>query len=157
MEVIEPNSTPLEALDKIDVFLAGGISKCPDWQSRALELLSTTDLHVANPRRFDHIDFTGAIAKEQITWEYNALAKSKVILFWFPKESLCPIALYELGVQVGLNEKPIMVGADLKYARRFDLQTQLELANTRDTRFSSTISTSLEATLDRVRKYFLKV
>lgn len=111
----------------IDVFLAGGISGCPHWQKDALSLFKDTDLIIANPRR------DGVFAKDtddaaiQIEWEHNMLERAKTIFFWFPKETLCPITLFELGVHIGKN-KNVIVGTHPEYARRFDLIHQLQLA-----------------------------
>jgi hypothetical protein len=47
------------------------------------------------PKNFSMNDPTAS--KDQIQWEFEHLRKADTILFWFPKESICPIALYELG------------------------------------------------------------
>jgi len=89
------------------IFLGGGISGCPDWQSVAREKLhqKCPNLVLINPRRssFDITDKT--IAKEQIKWEFECLRKVNAILFWFPKETVCPITLYELGAWTLLSKK----------------------------------------------------
>lgn len=75
------------------LFLAGGITGCPDWQSKLIDLLKNEDVVILNPRRKDFpINDPKAIEK-QIVWEYNHLKKANAISFWFPKESICPIAL----------------------------------------------------------------
>jgi hypothetical protein len=48
------------------------------------------------------------------------------VSFWFPKETLCPITLYELGKQSASN-KPIFVGVHPEYARRRDVEIQTQL------------------------------
>lgn len=113
----------------IDVFLAGGISNCPDWQDYALTLLSDTNLTVADPRRDEGLEQVGTEAAIQIAWERDTLIKAKKIIFWFPEETLCPITLLELGVQIGKLDKPIFVGTHPNYARRFDVIEQLGLVN----------------------------
>jgi hypothetical protein len=111
------------------LFLAGGISNCPDWQTEAAELLrDVPGLTVLNPRRsaFDLAD--PAAAAEQIAWEYAHLRRSDVVLFWFaPGGSVQPITLYELGVHV-TRGVPLAVGADPEYPRRLDVEVQLSLA-----------------------------
>src|SRR4051794_36586929 len=79
------------------VFLGGGISGCPDWQSEVATLLADLPLVLLNPRRPDFPMGDPAAAPKQIEWEYRHLRKADAILFWFPCETLCPIALYELG------------------------------------------------------------
>lgn len=114
---------------QIKIFLAGGISGCPDWQKEFIE--KTQDLEdnivLFNPRResFDVNDKN--VSKEQITWEYNHLRKSDIVVFWFPKETLCPIALYELGA-LSLQNIPLVVGCEYGYQRDFDVLEQLKLA-----------------------------
>jgi hypothetical protein len=109
------------------VFLAGGITGCPDWQSKMVRLLKDTDLTLLNPRRksFDMTDPQHSML--QIAWEHRHLFRASAILFWFPKETLCPITLYELGRWAGERQKRIFVGAHPDYARRIDVVTQLAL------------------------------
>ena len=109
------------------LFLAGGISNCPDWQSRIIELLSGTELVLLNPRRpdFDVTDESSTVV--QIVWEHTNLLAADAILFWFPAESVCPITLYELGRWTG--RKTVFVGMHPDYTRCLDvkMQTRLEL------------------------------
>lgn len=123
MDVVE---APLTYGGKADLFLAGGISGCPDWQQEALSLLQSQDILVLNPRRSS--PFEEKMAEEQIRWEYDALRAVDTVLFWFPSETLCPIALYELGVFSQRLGTKLFVGTDPNYARRFDVQIQLDLA-----------------------------
>jgi Nucleoside 2-deoxyribosyltransferase like len=82
------------------LFLAGGITGCPDWQTQALHLLrrAGVDWVILNPRRPDYPVADPAAAAEQTAWEYQHLQAARAILFWFPPSaSAQPIALYELG------------------------------------------------------------
>lgn len=102
------------------IFLAGGISGCPDWQKEMVELLKDTDLTIFNPRR-ENFDLSNAlVTEEQIEWEFDHLR-------WFPKETLCPITLFELGAW-SHTMKPLFVGMDPDYQRRKDVEVQLKLA-----------------------------
>lgn len=123
MKIIE---APFPHPETTDLFLAGGITNCPDWQKEAIEYLEETSGIALNPRRSGV--FTEDIADEQITWEYHALRSADTVLFWFPKETLCPITLLELGVFTQRPQTRLIVGTDLDYARRFDVIKQLELA-----------------------------
>jgi hypothetical protein len=113
----------------IDVFIAGGISNCADWQSTAMrELDGDDDVIIMNPRRQTGFAKTGSSAAQQIAWEHEYLSKARCILFWFPASSICPITLYELGWAISQPGKKIIVGYEPGYARSFDILTQLHLA-----------------------------
>lgn len=125
MRVISPDNRGLhEILPSVDLFLAGGITNCPDWQAEALALLSNQDITVANPRRKRALAFRGKGATHQIEWEYEYLRRARVVLFWFPKESLCPIALFELGKELESGSR-VVIGVHPEYSRRFDIITQV--------------------------------
>lgn len=138
MKVVTPISTFSSELDKkipeekqVTIFLAGGISNCPDWQSSMIESFgeSTTSpyLILYNPRRA-HINLKDIdVARQQIRWEHEQLVKSEVILFWFPKESICPITLFELGRWTGELNKTVFVGVDPDYSRKVDIEEQMKL------------------------------
>lgn len=107
------------------LFLAGGITDCPDWQSRAHELCRYLDIVVLNPRRANFLRDPSA-DREQIAWEHIALRRADVILFWFCEEAIQPISLYELGAW-SMTSKRLAVGAHPNYARRPDVLIQTEL------------------------------
>ena len=111
--------------DGLVVFLAGGITGCPDWQAEARELLDDTDLVVCNPRRpeFDVTDPNAA--RDQIAWEVEHLRAADLILFWFPASGAVaqPIALFELGMALG-QRRELAVGTDPNYCRRYDVTQQ---------------------------------
>src|SRR5690606_13245814 len=92
---------------KNTIFLAGGISNCPDWQTPvANKLLEHTNFTIFNPRRNDwNMDDEAEESKKQIIWEHEYLARSETILFWFPQETLCPITLLEYGKFLVSNRK----------------------------------------------------
>lgn len=122
------------------LFLAGGISGCPDWQAEFIDMLTSAGLEMVifNPRR-DHFAMgDAAAAKEQIIWEHDYLRKADAISFWFPKETVCPIVLYELGAW-SMSKKPIFVGCHPEYSRKQDVVIQTLLArpdvHVRDTLF----------------------
>ena len=109
------------------IFLAGGITDCPDWQSEAVQALCCHAITVFNPRQANFDITNPNAAREQITWEHNHLRHAMAILFWFPCETLCPITLYELGAW-SMTEKPIFVGMHPDYKRADDVFTQTRLA-----------------------------
>ncbi len=108
------------------LFLAGGISGCPDWQQEMRKMLELTDLVVLNPRRADFPIGDPSAAQQQIAWEHAALRFADMILFWFPFETICPIVLYELGAW-SMTEKPIFVGVHPQYSRKQDVRIQTGL------------------------------
>ena len=117
---------PFPLSSQRSLFLAGGITGCPDWQQEMITLLISTDLMVLNPRRQQFPIHDPSAAQAQITWEYRAFRAVDAISFWFPCETLCPIVLYELGAWA-MQAKPIFVGCHPDYKRRQDVEIQLSL------------------------------
>jgi len=107
------------------VFLAGGISGCPDWQFELTHLLVMTNCAVLNPRRKTFKD-TPEFAELQIRWEFDHLRKADLISFWFCKDTVQPIVLYELGAW-SMTDKPLAVGIEHGYRRELDVRVQLSL------------------------------
>ncbi len=115
------------------LFLAGGITNCPDWQTEMVNRLTCEedDLFVLNPRRKNFPINDPKAALEQIKWEYEALMRAHAIVFWFSRGSLNPIVLFEYGKELGRNEsmrRPLLVGCDPEYPRKQDVQIQTDLA-----------------------------
>ncbi len=108
------------------VFLAGGITECADWQRDLTALLRGEEIVLLNPRRCNFPMHDPNAAKEQIEWEYRHFKKADAVSFWFPKETLCPITLYELGVQM-IKHKPLFIGVHPEYERRVDVEIQTKL------------------------------
>lgn len=106
------------------VFLAGGISNCPEWQNEVIKALKEEHLTIVNPRR-DGV-LPPEAEPEQIRWEHSALAEADAILFWFPAETLCPITLFELGAHANRNV-PLFIGVHPEYARKLNVTVQMEL------------------------------
>lgn len=123
IEAIEPEPTwPI-------LFLAGGITGCPDWQAEMVEhLMDVEELTVVNPRRANFPINDNSAAFEQIAWEFKMLEKADMISFWFPKETLCPITLFELGKWIHTNP---VIGVEYGYQRALDIRVQgrLELGS----------------------------
>ena len=129
------------------LFLAGGITDCPDWQQEMKDLLSKTDLTILNPRRKNFPIHDPGAAGAQIKWEYHALRNADAILFWFPHETICPIVLYELGAW-SMTCKPIFVGAHPEYQRRQDVVIQTYLA-----RSLVRVVSSIEELADQIKRW----
>jgi hypothetical protein len=114
----------------LSLFLAGGITGCPDWQKEMIERLSRTELTLLSPRRAQWDMNDHKLEEEQIRWEHRHLRRADAILFWFPAESLCPIALYELGAW-NVRPKQLFIGCHPDYQRRKDIQIQTMLERPR--------------------------
>jgi len=111
---------------KPSIFLAGGITSCPNWQADAVDKLRDLNITIFNPRRATFNVNDPSMSKKQISWEFHALRIATIILFWFPKESICPIALYELGFWNN-SKKSLVVGTHPGYQRLFDIIEQTTL------------------------------
>ena len=109
------------------IFLAGGISGVGDWQRDAIEHLRPVWRAIYNPRRAGFPMGDDAEGARQIRWEFEQLTLADAILFWFSFETVQPIVLFELG-RWAASGKPLAVGADPAYERRFDVVQQLDLA-----------------------------
>jgi len=121
----------IEALDTYQgaeksVFLAGGITGCPNWQADIVQMLAHTNLALLNPRRAYFPIHDPSAARVQIKWEHDRLRQASAILFWFPYETICPIVLYELGAWSMTNKK-VFVGVHPQYQRRQDVEIQTQL------------------------------
>ena len=107
------------------LFLGGGISNCPDWQKEIVSQLEGLDLVILNPRRNNFDLANKSVRVAQIEWEFRHLRKATARSFWFPKETLCPITLYELGTYSSQNG--LFIGIHPKYQRREDIEEQTKL------------------------------
>lgn len=137
------------------VFLAGGISGCLPWQDTMKDLIAEKcpGLIPINPRRANFDVSRTDIHHEQIKWEFDFLRRAAVIIFWFPKETLCPITLFELGTWSVLSKthgSTILVGCDPDYARRADVETQLSLLN----EYDFPVENSLENLANSLQKWW---
>lgn len=118
------------------VFLAGGISKCKDWQKEVIRELASESITLINPRQesFDVSDKNASF--KQIEWEFNRLEKMDIFSMYFcNSESVQPICMYELGRNVLRMqnrfpsdwEKRIIISVEKGYSRREDVVTQIYL------------------------------
>ena len=129
------------------LFLAGGITNCPDWQTEVASQLRETFLSLFNPRRKEFPINDPLASRNQIEWEYKHLNLADGILFWFPCETLCPIVLFELGSWLG-SSKPLFIGVHPDYKRKADVEIQTKLK-----RKNEEISYSLEDLVVRVKEW----
>lgn len=143
-----PDSIPVDVDDPC-LFLGGGITNCPDWQTEMTVMLQDTNLVILNPRRSE-FDFSKIDSTDQIKWEFDHLALSDIISFWFPAESICPIALFELGKWLTAEEylgPTTFIGCHPEYPRRFDIEVQTALMDAEKEIYPS-LETLVAAILD---------
>lgn len=136
IEIVQaPKDTKLNG---ITIFLAGGISNCPNWQAKISNKIEynqtlfdlskkySKNIIVYNPRCETRPEET-----PQIIWEFERLEKSNIISFWFSGGSVNPITLFEYGAHFKNPNKKIIVGCDPTYERKVNviLQTKLAMPN----------------------------
>ncbi len=131
------------------IFLGGGITGTPDWQKEVAQKLDNYDVVLLNPRREDFPIHDPTAAEAQVTWEHRHLRLAHGILFWFPKETLCPIVLYELGAW-SMTKKPLFIGVEPGYKRAQDVEIQTKLV-----RPELRISTTLDDLCNQVRGWLV--
>ena len=131
------------------VFLAGGITNCPDWQSEVVDSLKNTDITIFNPRRKNFPIHDPNASFEQIKWEFQKLREADILSFWFSRWSLNPIVLFEYGSALE-REKSIIVGVDPDYERKRDVEIQTSLIRPR-----LEIVTSIQDLTDEISSEFV--
>lgn len=112
------------------VFLAGGANT--DWRKEFIGMFSIySKINFLNPKRDDwqKMQQIGWNAiDEQIEWEARALEWADILVFWFTEGTTNPISLLELGKYGLASDKPLFIGCDPKYEKRYDVIKQTELA-----------------------------
>ncbi len=130
------------------LFLAGGISNCPWWQDSIIEKLKDEDVVIYNPRRKD-FDINDPNATEiQIAWENQMFQWADILVFWFCKQTLNPIVLYELGKW--LQHKPAVIGIEEGYTRKTDVLQQARIVKPFQS-FQFNFEDFASATIDLIR------
>ena len=118
------------------VFLAGGITKCRDWQRDVIEELKNEDISIFSPRQkyFDIADKKASYS--QIAWEFERLERMDIFSMYFCSgDSDQPICMYELGRNIlrMQNRFPvdwknrIVISVESGYKRKADVIIQTEL------------------------------
>lgn len=135
------------------VFLAGGISNCPNWQDEVIsQVLDIEGITVYNPRRKIYPAEDLQAVEQQIGWEYKHLQEADVLVFWFSRGSLNPITLYELGRWAHSSKKPLIMGIDPEYLRKQDVMIQTSLS-----RPDVMIYETFESFVEGIRNYFTEL
>lgn len=171
MDYIEaPTEIPSPVPSQPFIFLAGGITNCPDWQKQVRNSLEDIDHGtLINPRREE---FPSMDAEEeghrQIGWEFNMLWNwTDIFTMWFCNETLGPICLYELGAYLARCEvqnrsqglqvlsplSHVVIGCESGYARTFDVMAQARLILGQDFFFSTSVEEHAQRIRDAVLGY----
>ena len=127
--------------NEIRLFLAGGITNCPDWQRDVIERLSKIqgldDLVVFNPCRENFPIHDPNASNEQIKWEFDRLQIMDIFsMFFCGGESDQPICMYELGRNLMTMhvkfpddwKERVVITCDNAYRRSNDVEIQTSLA-----------------------------
>ncbi len=148
MKEVKAPKVPYEAKGPL-IFLAGGITNCPDWQQELVDMLSDSKFRgtLLNPRQANFDISDKSASENQIAWEYHQFKEASASVFWFPKETICPIVLFELGWWLGLGKKPFFVAVHPRYPRRQDVEQQVGL------RYGRRVGYSLEDLAQDIRWY----
>ena len=130
---------------RTNVFLAGGITYCSDWQQKVIDqllkerCLSNINVNIFNPRRKEWEWDTNSEEEEsikQIEWEAKRFNQSNIFSFYFCNSvSPQPIALFELGRYATLAKETydhswkdrIIVSIENGYSRALDVEIQCRL------------------------------
>lgn len=130
MKYIECPNLYRKRLGEVSLFLGGGITSCPQWQSVIVHWLNKTKLILLNPRRTEFDVTDSNVEVQQIKWEFSHMQRATAIMFWFPCETLCPITLFELGKWI-ITDKKMFIGCHPEYKRKRDVQIQVGLVRTK--------------------------
>ena len=119
----------IESTRNLQVFLAGGITGCSNWQKDFCEYFKgLPGITIYNPRRENFPIEDSKVAEEQITWEYEKLKKAELIVMWFTNSTIQPICLYELGRWINSTHTPTVIGIEEGYERAQDVLIQTTLS-----------------------------
>ncbi len=133
------------------LFLGGGISNCENWQYAFLFNLykhrEKSPLVVFNPRR-DDFEYTDENLRQQTLWERRHIHMADAILLYFPKETLCPITLVELGLVLGMPHKELFIGFEQGYQKTKEVVEQIKLS-----RPGLQISNSIAELFDKILEW----
>lgn len=146
-----PELARFETSEETALFLAGGITGCPNWQEPLGKSLAerNDNLVVMNPRQAAFDVNRKDAAKEQIRWEFEHLNIADIVLFWFPKDGVNVITLFELGVHMPkLRKRKVFVAYEPGFWREDDVVIQTGLHNP-----EIEVGTSLEFLEEQVNNY----
>ncbi len=145
------------------VFLAGGITSCPEWQNDMIKLLSDELITILNPRRKNFPIEDPKAAQEQIEWEFHRLNNADIFSMWFcnTDDSDQPICMYELGRHLVLHQdhpETIVIGVEPGYRRAQDVVVQSGLVESSlPLRISDNLETHAENIKEAMKQNLSKI
>jgi len=137
------------------IFLAGCANT--DWRKEFVKYFEGSDVTIYDPKRDNWDDMTVADSIEQVSWEYDKLRQSHVIVFLFNSGSVCPITLLEYGMWGLSRGTPIAVCIMENYEKTKDIEIQTKLArpDVRITRDLYELSYETKRKLERIKQWVL--
>ena len=105
---------------QVSLFLAGGSTKWRETVEHTLEC--NEDFHsvvILDPYDENYSTLPNT------AWEAQMMKKADCIVFWFTKESVCPVSLFELGYALRDHTKDIIIGVEPGYPKEDELDAQL--------------------------------
>jgi|SRR5208282_2120376 len=117
---------------KYSIFTAGSIDqgKARPWDEEIIEALKDFDVQILSPRRLDWDDSWTQEAsdpqfREQVTWEWKALAAADMLICVFTAKSKAPISFYEWG-RFSTTKKDALVCVEKGFYRTGNLDLYAE-------------------------------
>ena len=165
--VTAPEKVTLEDKD-ISIFLAGGITNCPEWQNDVIKEIddlsisfkyNTDNTVLFNPRRENFPIGDPSAAMEQIKWEFEQLERCDIFSMYFSGGiSDQPICMYELGRNIARMqmrfpsdwENRIIISCEEGYKRKQDVEIQTMLATKGAVSVMSYFGSDSEITLQKL-------
>jgi nucleoside 2-deoxyribosyltransferase len=125
MTVIKPPTKIEVGKDALVIFLGGSIEmgKAEEWQTKLSKDIEEFDVIALNPRRSDwDSSWVQSIENkqfnEQVTWELSGLERADIVVIYLAKNTMSPITLLELGINIVEKPDSVVVYADEKYERK---------------------------------------
>lgn len=126
------------------VYLAGGLAT--PWREEVIFRLEHNTVILVDPTNKGLAGGLNA-TQQQTQWERTYLDRADAIMFWFPSETPCPVALFELGFLLAQGKK-VFIGAHPLYPKLNDLIAQVRVIDDR-----IIVDTDLEFTIERLWRW----
>lgn len=122
-----PDHLPENLPQRPMVYLAGGMAT--PWREEVVFRLERNTVTLVDPTNRD-LDGSFNDTQRQTNWEREYLDRADAVVFWFPAETACPVALFELGYLLAQGKR-VIVGAHPLYPKLNDLIAQVRATNDR--------------------------
>jgi hypothetical protein len=128
MRVIQAPSNEYIGAGYVGIFLSGGISNCPDWQTELIKKLDgrlDEKYVIVNPRQRNFPSYDRQAKENQAKWELEQMRGCQVVVNWFARETTNPIAMFRLGMEIGRKNAHLFIATHPSFGLRKDLEAQL--------------------------------